>query len=194
MQSVNILIQALDQYEGTYVVVSHDRYFVSQIANKIWYIEDEQIKEYPGTYDEYEWWQEERREKGLVSVRPAESAKTHPVPQPATNGLAPNGNGGLNGHAPGTNGRASEEERKDWQKTLKALTRQAEEAETEISRLESRKKKLEAELADPATYGDSRKMQAKNDEYKQVAQQLDKLQSQWETAMLEAEEWEKKLA
>ena len=63
MQSVNILIQALEQYEGTYVVVSHDRYFVSQIANKIWYIEDEQIKEYPGTYDEYEWWLEERKER-----------------------------------------------------------------------------------------------------------------------------------
>ena len=49
MQSVNILIQALQQYEGSYIVVSHDRYFVSNIANKIWYIEDHQIKEYPGT-------------------------------------------------------------------------------------------------------------------------------------------------
>ncbi|MHA8082018.1 ABC-F family ATP-binding cassette domain-containing protein [Aquirufa sp. A-Brett2-15D] len=56
MQSVNILIQALQQYEGTYVVVSHDRYFVSNIANKIWYIEDHEIKEYPGSFDEYETW------------------------------------------------------------------------------------------------------------------------------------------
>jgi ATP-binding cassette subfamily F protein 3 len=61
MMSVNILIQALQQYEGSYVVVSHDRFFVSEIANKIWYIEDEQIKEYPGTYDEYEIWQAERQ-------------------------------------------------------------------------------------------------------------------------------------
>lgn len=56
MQSVNILIQALQQYEGTSVVVSHDRYFVSHIANKIWYIEDNEIKEYPGSFDEYEEW------------------------------------------------------------------------------------------------------------------------------------------
>ncbi len=56
MQSVNILIQALQQYEGSYVVVSHDRYFVSHIANKIWYIEDHEIKEYPGSFDEYEEW------------------------------------------------------------------------------------------------------------------------------------------
>lgn len=184
MQSVNILIQALEQYEGTYVVVSHDRYFVSQIANKIWYIEDEQIKEYPGTYDEYEWWQEERKEG-----RASEPPKPQPVAAPSTNGHSMNGNG-----QKAASGRASDEERKEWQKTLKKLTQQAEEAETQIGQLENRKKKLEAELADPATYGDSRKMQAKNDEYKQVAKQLDQLQSQWENAMLEAEEWEKKLA
>src|SRR5690606_17515393 len=54
--SENILIQALQQYKGSFVVVSHNRHFVSQIANKIWYIEDKQIKEYPGTYEEYEYW------------------------------------------------------------------------------------------------------------------------------------------
>ena len=194
MQSVNILIQALQQYEGTYIVVSHDRYFVSQIANKIWYIENEQLKEYPGTYDEYEWWQEERKDALAAGKQPAESPKAAIAsPQPAPNGRAANDHSS-NGNGQKLNGRATDEERKEWQKTLKNLTRQAEEAETQIGQLESRKKKLETELADPATYGDSQKMQAKNDEYQQVTRQLDRLQSQWETAMLEAEEWEKKLA
>ncbi len=57
MQSVNILIQALQQYEGTFVTVSHDRHFISGVANKIWYIEDQEIKEYPGTYQEFVDWQ-----------------------------------------------------------------------------------------------------------------------------------------
>ncbi|MBC3787261.1 ABC-F family ATP-binding cassette domain-containing protein [Spirosoma utsteinense] len=184
MQSVNILIQALQQYEGTYIVVSHDRYFVSQIANKIWYIEDEQLKEYPGTYDEYEWWQEERKEQGITPAKPVEAPKMQPATAPSTNG---------NAAKSGSNGRASDEERREWQKTLKTLTRQAEETETKISQLESQKKKLEAELADPSTYGDSRKMQAKNDEYKSLSLQLDHLQSQWETAMLEAEELEARI-
>jgi ATP-binding cassette subfamily F protein 3 len=61
MQSVNILIQALQQYEGTFVVVSHDRHFVSQIANTIWYIEDRHLKQYPGTWDEYLYWSENLR-------------------------------------------------------------------------------------------------------------------------------------
>lgn len=69
MQSVNILIQALQQYEGTYVVVSHDRYFVTNIANKIWYIEDYEIKEYPGSFDEYEVWQASRGINEAGSVK-----------------------------------------------------------------------------------------------------------------------------
>lgn len=77
MQSVNILIQALQQYEGTYVVVSHDRYFVSSIANKIWYIEDNEVKEYPGTFDEYETWMATRTSE----VTPASKSKEKPKPE-----------------------------------------------------------------------------------------------------------------
>lgn len=173
MQSVNILIQALEQYEGTYVVVSHDRYFVSQIANKIWYIEDEQIKEYPGTYDEYEWWMEERKAetKGQTPApAPPKPAAQHPLTS------------------------ASDDERKEWQRQLKTLSKQAEEAETKIGTLEERKKRLETELADPATYGDDKLMQAKNDEYRRITSQITQLQDEWETAMLELEAVEKKLA
>ncbi|WP_420150076.1 ABC-F family ATP-binding cassette domain-containing protein [Spirosoma sp.] len=181
MQSVNILIQALEQYEGTYVVVSHDRYFVSQIANKIWYIEDEQIKEYPGTYDEYEWWMEEKKQ----------GKQSEPGSQGASNGKAA---------SPETPARsapaihASDDERREGQRTLKKLTQQAEEAEQKIDQLERRKKRLEDELADPATYGDDKLMQAKNDEYHRVKAEIAQLQDEWETAMLQAEEWEKKLA
>ncbi len=80
MQSVNILIQALQQYEGTYVVVSHDRYFVSNIANKIWYIEDHEIKEYPGSFDEYETWMATRETAKPVSVKSAVKAKPELAP------------------------------------------------------------------------------------------------------------------
>jgi ATP-binding cassette subfamily F protein 3 len=80
MQSVNILIQALQQYEGTYVVVSHDRYFVSNIANKIWYIEDHEIKEYPGSFDEYETWMATRETTKPVSIKSAVKAKPELAP------------------------------------------------------------------------------------------------------------------
>lgn len=83
MQSVNILIQALQQYEGSYVVVSHDRYFVSEIANKIWYIEDHEIKEYPGSFEEYEEWMESRA-KDLPTSKPVENKVKKETPKENT--------------------------------------------------------------------------------------------------------------
>ena len=59
MLSISILAQTLQQYAGTCMLVSHDRHFVRQVATKIWYLEDQQVKEYPGTYDEYAYWQQQ---------------------------------------------------------------------------------------------------------------------------------------
>ena len=53
MISIDILAQAIQQYQGTCIAVSHDRHFVSKIANKIWYIKDHVLKEYPGRYEEF---------------------------------------------------------------------------------------------------------------------------------------------
>jgi ATP-binding cassette subfamily F protein 3 len=63
MISIDILAKTLQQYKGTCIIVSHDRHFISQIANKIWYIEDKNIKEYPGNYEAYDYWQEYERGK-----------------------------------------------------------------------------------------------------------------------------------
>jgi ATP-binding cassette subfamily F protein 3 len=79
--SENILIQALQQYKGTFVVVSHNRHFVSQIANKIWYIENHEIKEYPGTYEEYEYWKKESRMNELQRVNNQTQKEKKPKPK-----------------------------------------------------------------------------------------------------------------
>ncbi len=71
MLSVSILVQALQQYEGTLILVSHDRHFISQVANKIWWIEGKEIKEYPGTYEEYSWW----KDQNVVEEKKVETAK-----------------------------------------------------------------------------------------------------------------------
>ena len=61
IHSVDLLIEALNKYEGSYILVSHDRYFVNQTANKIWEIEDYKIREFVGTYNEWERWKQERK-------------------------------------------------------------------------------------------------------------------------------------
>src|SRR5699024_6325504 len=73
--SVNILVQALQQYQGTVIVVSYDRYFLEQVANKKWYIEDKTIKEYPGTYAEYEHSQKSKGTKEEKSIPKKEKKK-----------------------------------------------------------------------------------------------------------------------
>src|ERR1019366_1147544 len=75
IQSVNILVQALQQFQGTFIVVSHDRYFLDNVANKIWFIEDHKIKEYPGTYAEFDVWYAKRKLEPKAAVAPAPQPK-----------------------------------------------------------------------------------------------------------------------
>lgn len=175
MQSVNILIQALQQYEGSYIVVSHDRYFVENIANKIWYIEDHQIKEYPGTYQEYEIWVEERglqsavSHKAVVSSAPPQKASAQPTANTSKN----------------NNGKQASNE--DIQK-LKKAKKQVEELEETINNLEIKKSETEAKLAEPAIYNDAKALSDLNRAYTEIKLKLEKANDAWETAMMEVEE------
>src|SRR5882757_9992651 len=90
--SENILIQALQQYQGSFVTVSHNRHFVSQIANKIWYIENHELKEYPGTYEEYEYW----RKKNAANVLPVVHVAKKEVPKKEHKPAAPENQNKLN--------------------------------------------------------------------------------------------------
>ncbi len=164
MQSVNILIQALDQYEGTYVVVSHDRHFVSQVANKIWYIEDYEIKEYPGTYDEFEQWQEDNKQNvvskpQLVVNSPQANKKVETV---------------LNKPVANAN-------------LIKKLEREVAEIEEKISDLEKQMAVLEGKMADPNIFKDNHAMQKTNSDYELVKMDLKAKNDLWEAKMLEME-------
>lgn len=155
--SVNILIQALQQYEGTFLIVSHDRHFISQIANKIWYIEDQVIKEYPGSYDEYVYWLEKRD----AELKP-QTSESKPQKVKA-------------------NQNQNQKPPKDPnQQELKKLQTQLETTENEIEKLEIQKKKIEAEMAQPDVFGDFNKLQEKQSEYDKLDKKLDTYQSNWE--------------
>ncbi len=166
MQSVNILIQALDQYEGTYVIVSHDRHFISQVSNKVWYIEDEEIKEYPGGYDEFAQWMEDN---GKTWDAPASFKK--PAPEvPKSSQEKPTA---LTGISP---------------QQKKKLAKEIEELEQIISELEVQKAQLESTLADPSLYEDVAKASRIQEEYQQVQQNLVEKNEIWEEKMLQLEE------
>ncbi len=81
MLSVSILVQALNQFEGTFLLVSHDRDFIAKVANKIWWIEDQELKEYPGTYEEFEWWMNQRQKDTQTVVEKPKARKKTTSPQ-----------------------------------------------------------------------------------------------------------------
>jgi ATP-binding cassette subfamily F protein 3 len=108
MQSVNILIQALEQYEGTFIVVSHDRFFLDNVANKIWFIEDQKIKIYPGTYAEYDEWQAKRKLEPKAAIPAPQPKKEEKKPEPVKQPQGENKHQQLKKTepGPGQNGRA----------------------------------------------------------------------------------------
>ena len=170
MMSVNILIQALQQYEGTFVVVSHDRFFVSEIANKIWYIENEEIKVYPGTYDEYETWQEQRILNGEVVVEKSQKKTIEKIieKKPVIDDFA----------------------KKEIQKNLKRLNQKLSDTESIIAKLEREKASKETMLADSAIFNDSVALKRENESYQKILNQLEEVNDEWEEVMLEMEELE----
>ncbi|MDJ1481223.1 ABC-F family ATP-binding cassette domain-containing protein [Cytophagaceae bacterium YF14B1] len=171
MQSVSILIQALEQYEGTYVVISHDRHFVSHVANKIWFIEDYQIKEYPGTYDEFETWYAEREKNKATQVAPVETKSVASKPV------------------------ASKQTSADptVTKNLQKANRRVEELEKKIAELETQKHDLEHQMAHFSAENNTEEVTRISGVYQQVMQTMDKTMEDWEVATLEVEELEKKL-
>ncbi|MFI5222026.1 MAG: ATP-binding cassette domain-containing protein, partial [Bacteroidia bacterium] len=73
MRSIDILTEALQKYPGTIILVSHDRYFISRVANKIWWLEDHELKEYPGTYAEFEYWKKKQAEVEELKLKQEKS-------------------------------------------------------------------------------------------------------------------------
>src|SRR5215204_1985566 len=76
IHSNELLIEALNRYEGSFLLVSHDRYFISKTANKIWEIVDHKIKEFKGSYEEWVEWKERQalNRKELAGTRRTENA------------------------------------------------------------------------------------------------------------------------
>ena len=174
MLSVGILANALQNYEGTYLVVSHDRDFIDKIANKIWYIEDFQIKEYPGTYSEYNTWRSEKEAKELQnkqtnSGKSSQKDNTKKEDKPKKLQL-------------------NREQQKEQARQLSKAKKAVSELEYQIGKLEKEKKNLEAEMAKPAVYGNPDLLFEATQKYDKVKSKLEQANEDWTEKAMELEE------
>ncbi len=161
---------ALTAFDGTVLVVSHDRYFVNEVANRIWEIEDCQVKDYKGNY---EFYQEERaKQAALLAEREAEleKQKAYAEQQAKKNAVQA---------APEKVEAKNKQRRYSPDEAKKLLPK----VELNIREQEAMMKILEMKMADPANHADpaqSAAMAAEHDEYENKIMEL---MEKWEQLM-----------
>lgn len=170
MQSVGILINVLQEYEGSFVIVSHDRYFLSQVANKIWWIENAEVKEYPGDYEEYEYSRSQQKAANQAMQKAAAAqakAKKQEIAEKKKND-------------------PSEEEKK----RKKKLSSRVQQLETELVKLKEEREAMEKHLSKPEVYGDPKSFQEQLQKFNALEEKLKGVNSEWEKTFEELSEME----
>ena len=154
--SKEILEEALNQYDGTVLFVSHDRYFINKAASRILDLTDQTVVNYIGNYDYYL----EKREVQMAKIRPEKNDR---------NGLQKNDS-------------AKEEwkQKKEEQAKERKKAAQLKRTEEEIAEKEDEIKVLNEELNDPDYATNSAKLSEIHERMTQVQEDLERLYETWE--------------
>ncbi len=176
MQSVEMLIDALNKYKGTIIIVSHDRYFISKTANKIWNIEQGEVKEFNGSYEEWDVWYKDKQRKDQSA---ANSPKAQPVEKKQEKPVAKS--------------TVSNEQvnalKKEYQKQQKSFQK----LEEEINKLKGEVATLEAKLADPAFYSNRTEFLKVDEDYRKHTARLQAMNKDYDKAFETLMELEEKI-
>jgi ATP-binding cassette subfamily F protein 3 len=161
------------QYEGTIIVVSHNRFFVNSFVNKVLEIRDGRATLYLGNVDDYlaagkqQEEQDGQERQSVVQKKPEIDSGDRKAQR-----------------------RERAQKRQKLSGKLKPWKKKAAEAEKQIEPLEQRKSELEAMMADPELYADQQKWSATSKEYNEVKRRLERQYEQWEQAQEKVEEIE----
>lgn len=167
MRSKTVLQEALHDYEGTYVIVSHDRAFLDPIVNKVAEVAHAGVKMYLGNVSDYLHRKKEERELE-EAAHPAEAEASRSSSNHAERQLSDR-----------ERKRTEAERRQEiYRKTL-PLRKKVEALEKEIEGLEAGKSRLEARMGDPALYRDGDEAKAMLIEYEEVKKRLDEAYEEW---------------
>ena len=152
MDSREVLEDALDDFDGTILTVSHDRYFINRVANRVIEMRPDGVREYLGNYDDY------------LAKKRLEAA--------GEDALAASGK---------TRTQLDKERRRERlkQESAKQLKRQLAEAERAIADAEARIAGMEARMGDPEIYRDPAAAQALAREHREAKEALDALYEDW---------------
>ncbi|ACJ32591.1 ABC-F family ATP-binding cassette domain-containing protein [Anoxybacillus flavithermus] len=154
LDSKEVLEQALIEYPGTIIFVSHDRYFINKIATKIYELSTDGLVEYLGDYDYYVAKKAELLELGQISQKTKTGESLSP--------------------------KRSYEEEKERKKLERQRQRKIEQLETEMEQIEQQIATYEQQLYDPSCYNDYEKARDTQGKIDELKQKFDELFEQWE--------------
>lgn len=166
--SVEALEQALIHYEGTLLLISHDRYFLDKIVARIIELKDGLLTEYLGNYSDY---------LAKRMLEPADVARSETKKRSHSKGRKTK-----------DQKRLEAEVRQAISRDRNRLKQEIARIEEEIDGMETRMKEIEKELAQPATYQDGKQVSEYQREYKRLKKNLEESYDRWEKDKLELEE------
>lgn len=154
IDSLGVLEKALNDYGGTLLVISHDRYFIDQIAEEVWELAGGQINVYHGNYSHYR----DRKKQEQLREKREQEERSHRKREPSSNST--------------TGVKKDETQRRERRRVL---------LEEEIMEIEDMVSSLEEEFCDP-TFSDREpdEIATKNRRYKKLRSRLEELYGEWD--------------
>jgi ATP-binding cassette subfamily F protein 3 len=194
--STDVLIRALETFEGTLIFISHDVHFIRALAKCVLHVHSGRLTRYAGGYDYYLEKSRATNERaaltaGLAGARPADSAIPRRLPHP---GEANAADTAAARSAPQTGRKTKEQKRLEAEArsarsgTQKKLRTDVGHLEQRVSELEAKQAELTATLEAPETYQEPGKAQHVNRELSSVVKQLREATQEWERKAAELSE------
>jgi ATP-binding cassette subfamily F protein 3 len=179
----DLLEQALRQYDGTLVLISHDRHLINAVANKVALIEPGGgVDTFLGDFEDFlRIWKDRLEQEAAASESKAVERAAAPSKSPGQS---------LTRAEKEAKKRAEAEARQRLYKQKAPLVKQVEQLEASQAELGIRLDRLSAELADPETYQEADRAKQLNQAYADTKTELERVTEAWEEAALKLEEIE----
>lgn len=172
IDSTNVLLDALKAFQGTLIFVSHDRYFVEQLATSIIEVGHGEASRYPGTYEEFRWSKNQR-----AATPPEPSTASPRTPPAAKAAAAPNA---PNGKSARDEQRRRNQNDRRQQRAQSAKLKRIDDLERRIADREKDIRDVEGAMAAPGFYDNRDAAQPVITRYEKLMWEVGDLMGQWE--------------
>ncbi|WP_029327618.1 ABC-F family ATP-binding cassette domain-containing protein [Secundilactobacillus malefermentans] len=169
IDSREVLEQALNEFDGTILFVSHDRYFINQVSTSVVEISQEGSTLFLGDYDYFTNKKQEQAEIAELELQEQQAADTTSVrskPAPITTDY---------------------QKSKENQRQLRKLSREVDALEQQVTDLSNQKSEVELQMTKPASFNDPAKMTDLQSQLSKITTELTESEDQWEEKSIELE-------